>query len=537
MTNVVIEFPKEKRATKAVLLTRVSSKEQEEGYSVAAQKHRLETYCLRKDLDVIRTFEITESSYTGDRRKFMEMVKFIKSQNQPIALVADKVDRVQRSFREYPLLDGLIAEGKLELHFNTENQIIHQGSNSYERMMWSMSVMMAQSYIDSMRDNVKRSQEHKIRIGEWCGAAPVGYMNIKDANGRSDIILDPVRAPLIRKLFVEYSHGDKTLSELVQLAREWNLKNARGKKSFLQKSQIHAILNNPFYHGTMRIKGKLYPHRYEILVEKDLYDKCQSVLKGWHKKPFQWGKKEFVFRGLITCATSGRTVTADTKSKTYTSGKKSEWTYLRCWDPKNPMKKLWIREEKVLAQVEKVISQLHVPDRYALEAIEYFKKVCRTESEYQRRQEKELQHDHKVLINKKEALLELVLDQVISKEEYKEKKHHINVEIDVIKLRLDTLENGDEAFKESVISLFKLMSRAPELFKASTVAQKRKLINYMFANLTLKGPTLCFELKKPFDLFLNASNSEEWRALVDKLRTDFVYRDGKYRYTILDWIL
>ena len=45
---------------KAIILARVSTKEQEEGHSIAAQRQRLIDYCARKGLDVIRTFEIVE---------------------------------------------------------------------------------------------------------------------------------------------------------------------------------------------------------------------------------------------------------------------------------------------------------------------------------------------------------------------------------------------------------------------------------------------------------------------------------------------
>lgn len=174
MTNIY-DLPKG-QAKKAVILARVSSREQEDGYSIDAQKHRLETYCLRRQLDVLRVFEITESSTRGDRGKFMELIKFCKAQKQTIAIVADKVDRVQRSFKEYPLLDSLIQDGKIELHFNTENYIIHKNSISQERLMWSFSVIMAQSYVDSLRDNVKRSFDHKIRMGELPTMAPIGYI-------------------------------------------------------------------------------------------------------------------------------------------------------------------------------------------------------------------------------------------------------------------------------------------------------------------------------------------------------------------------
>ncbi len=41
---------------KAIILARVSTKEQEEGHSIAAQRQRLVDYCARKGLKVIKTF-------------------------------------------------------------------------------------------------------------------------------------------------------------------------------------------------------------------------------------------------------------------------------------------------------------------------------------------------------------------------------------------------------------------------------------------------------------------------------------------------
>jgi len=52
---------------KAIILARVSTKEQEEGHSIAAQRLRLVDYCARKGLKVIKTYELVESSTRGER--------------------------------------------------------------------------------------------------------------------------------------------------------------------------------------------------------------------------------------------------------------------------------------------------------------------------------------------------------------------------------------------------------------------------------------------------------------------------------------
>lgn len=90
------------RATKAVILARVSTDEQEEGYSLDAQDFRLTEYCKNKKLEVVKIFKIVESSTVGDRKEFMEMVAFVKKFGEPIAVVADKIDRAQRNFDQFP---------------------------------------------------------------------------------------------------------------------------------------------------------------------------------------------------------------------------------------------------------------------------------------------------------------------------------------------------------------------------------------------------------------------------------------------------
>ncbi len=503
------------KARKAIILARVSSKEQEEGYSIDAQKHRLETYCLRRNLNVVRVFEITESSTQGDRRKFMSMIKFVKAVREPVAIVADKVDRVQRSFKEYPLLDSLIQQGKIELHFNTENYVIHKDSVSQERLMWSMGVIMAQSYIDSMRDNVKRSFDQKIRMGEWIAKAPLGYMNVKDERGKSDIILDPDNAPLVTKLFEEYATGAFTLSEMVEKARQWGMRNKYGKKSHPQKALIHKIFNNPFYYGQMLIKGQLYQHRYEPIISKALFDQCQAVLEGWHKKPFQWAGKEFVFRGLITCAATGKVVTGSEQKKTYKSGGTASWTYLRCWKPDNPKKQMWVREEKILEQVEEVLKGLTVEPELLTFLQGYLRQTEQSERGFIRRQVGEWQREHTKLQNRLDTLMDLLLDGTIERAEFEAKK--VNIRQDQIGLEdnIAGARGGDDAFKDSMLTMLSLASEAYELFKTSNTALRRELVNRVFANLKLDGGKLHYTLREPFDRMFNLTDRQGWQGHQD----------------------
>ena len=99
---------------KAIIFARVSSKEQEEGQSIPSQVRRLTEYAIRKNFQIENTFQITESSTKETRKQFDAVVSLIKKSKQPLALITDTVDRLQRSFRESPLLDELRRAGKIE---------------------------------------------------------------------------------------------------------------------------------------------------------------------------------------------------------------------------------------------------------------------------------------------------------------------------------------------------------------------------------------------------------------------------------------
>lgn len=86
------------------MLARVSSRKQERGASLEAQKKSIKEYCNRNDLIIIepypKAFIFTESSTRGGRKKFNKMIKFIEKQKHKTAIVVHILDCLQRSFEE-----------------------------------------------------------------------------------------------------------------------------------------------------------------------------------------------------------------------------------------------------------------------------------------------------------------------------------------------------------------------------------------------------------------------------------------------------
>jgi len=489
---------------KAIILARVSTKEQEEGYSIAAQHQRLSDYCTRKGLNVIRTFELVESSTRGERKEFVAMLEFAKAQNETIAIVADAVDRFQRSFKESVLIDELIRKERVELHFYREGMVILKGASSTDIMRWDFSVMGAKAYVLNLSENVRRSLEYKRRNGEWGGKAPIGYLNVRDGKNKSILVHDPERAFLVRMLFEDYAKGCFSISgDLVQKARQWDLRNKTRKAGYLSASQIQHILMNPFYYGIMRIKDKLYPHNYPPLISKELFDQCEAVrLCNARETTTRYSEKPFIFRGLLKCAVSGRIVTSDLK--------KERHIYLICRHPVDPTKKLFVPEADVLDQVKAVFKSIQIPPKLLNALLSHMKASHEAENQYHQDAIAGLRREYDQVRERLAVLLDLRLDESITANEYDGKARQLKERQTEIALRIEQHRKGEGDYRTTLEALISVASRAAELFERSKTEQKRELLAFVFSNLRLRGKKLEFSLRSPFDLMVNRADHSSW---------------------------
>lgn len=491
---------------KAIILSRVSTIEQQDGHSIDAQKARLKEYCERKGFRIIKEFEIIESSTKGSRKAFYDMLEFAKKQKETIAIVADAVDRIQRSFKESTILDELVRQEKIELHFYRESMVIGKDAKSSDIMRWDFSVMGAKTYVLNISDNVKRSIEYKIRNGEYIRRAPVGYLNIKDPiTGKSDIIVDKERAYLIKKIFEEYATGLSSFNQLAKQSKKWGLRNNTKTAKYLSHSVISNLLSDPFYYGYMRIYGDIHKHKYEPLISKELFDRCQEIRNGYKKKPFRDSKKDFIFKGLIKCGVSDRLVSCDIK--------KGKYVYLICRDPKNPDKKLFVKEGVILDQIKEVFKSLQVPEDLLKLLQKHLEESAGSERKFHQLQIKSLEKESSLVQSKLDNLLDMRLSSSITQDEYDKKAIELRQRQKELNAELSLHNQADEKFSVTLTSLISLASKAYDIFESSKIAEKRKLINFMFSNLKIKAEKLEYDLNKPFDLMVNKATYQEWLSV------------------------
>src|SRR5260370_2515093 len=116
-------------AIQAVLSARVSSKEQEEeGFSLSAQIRPLREYAAHNGITIIRDFVDVESSKTGGRAGFTEMVAFLRKHPGCRTILVEKTDRLYRNLKDYVTLDEL----GVTIHLVKENKVVGPNSKSSE---------------------------------------------------------------------------------------------------------------------------------------------------------------------------------------------------------------------------------------------------------------------------------------------------------------------------------------------------------------------------------------------------------------------
>ncbi len=491
---------------KAIILARVSTREQmEEGSSLPSQVRRMREYCNHRKLPVYQEFEITESSSKDSRKEFSKIIEIIGKSKEPIALITDTIDRLQRSFRESVILDDFRKQEKLTLHFLRENLILNKDSNSADLLRWDMGVMFARSYVLQLGDNVKRSLKEKVANGELPGRAHVGYKNITLDDGRKDIIPDPERSHLIVKAFELYATGKYSAKTLAKEMKSLGLKNYPSGKH-LSPSQMHKIIKNPFYYGEMLYVGKIYKHRYTPLITKDLFDRVQAVITGYKKQNYKRTNKPYVFRGIVQCAECGCSISPEIK--------KGKYVYYHCTNYHgNCQNVTWIREEKLLDQVKDQFKAMALTDDQADVLKEELRKIHESEQAFFEQNRRSLNLKLEKIRNRYKVMYDDRLDGLISTDEYTTRFEEYKAQEEEITALLTDHGKANQNFYITANSIIDLSQRAWEILEVAEPEEKTQLVKFVLQNFSLQGKKLLFEPKIPFSgiiLATECSNSKSW---------------------------
>jgi site-specific DNA recombinase len=498
---------------KLILIARVSDVDQRK--ALPAQKLRLKQYAATRDPKA-EYYEFDESAHKDTRQKFALLVEHIKSQKEPVAVVFDKIDRYTRdsSQEEVRALNTLVKSGKIELHFPSDNLFINKHSPAADLFRLGIGMALAKYYSDSIRDNVQRRFQQLLADKTWIGYAPIGYRNINRgtlAKPIKDIELDKERAAHIVTMFEKRSMGIP-YSVIAQLVNEAGMTSKAGKP--LTKSSIEKITRNPFYYGTMLYMGRVYPHKYETVITKELFDKCQTVRSERHDQHTKYRSLPFVFNNLVKCQECKCMI-----SSFISKGN----TYLKCTKAKyKECQNVCTAQKIVMPQIEELLPTIALSDENLQGVIAVIRDRHGNQQQYLTQTINETREQYDTITAQLKTLTYERLDSIktgkgLSAELFDEIVEELSKKQQSLNLKLMRLTDANKTFLTTASHLLDLGQRCNELFHSADTLNKQKLLRFLLSNVEMYDKRLSYDLIYPYKAFAeinkkpqNEANDESW---------------------------
>jgi site-specific DNA recombinase len=294
---------------KAAIYARVSSTGQlgrdgdEDGYSLPAQVEGCKREAISRGAELAKVYmERAESAKSDDRPVLQQMLRELPTLGVKY-LIVHKVDRLARNRLDDATLYQRIVGMGIKLVSASENI----DETPAGQLMHGMLATFAEYYSNNLATEIMKGLHRKHEQGGTPHKPPIGYLSKRELIGSQDIrsvILDPVRAPLVRLAFILYATGEWPLHRLADHLEEQGLRS-RGTRRYPERplgaNRINAMLRNPYYMGIVAWNGQRYPGRHETLVDEDTFDKVQALLTAANIKGERPQKHEHYLRGTVVC--------------------------------------------------------------------------------------------------------------------------------------------------------------------------------------------------------------------------------------------
>ncbi|MDX9893375.1 MAG: recombinase family protein [Patescibacteria group bacterium] len=333
--------------------------EERQVLSIDSQVKEMLDIAVRENLDIVEIKRESHSAKdTGQREIFNELLGDIRT-GRFNGIITWAPDRLSRNAGDLGAIVDLMDQGLLA-EIRTHGQTFTNNPN--EKFMLMILGSTAKLENDHRGENVKRGMRTRVEMGLWPGMAPLGYLNQNQMDKKCQIIVDPLRAPIIKQIFEKVANERWSGRKIYNwLKFDLNFKT-RGQKT-LALSGIYNLLRNPFYYGMFEYpknSGKWYQGKHKPIITQKLFDQAQVNIKTI-EATCGAKNKEFAFTKLMVCGLCGSSITGQEKFKKLTDGTTAKYIYYGCTRAKNPeCKNTYIREESLINELAKTIDKVEI---------------------------------------------------------------------------------------------------------------------------------------------------------------------------------
>ena len=414
---------------KAVGYIRVSTQEQaDKGLSPINQKLAIERYCQDHDYDLLTVYNDEESAKTLNRKGLTNARAFCRRHKKDISkFIFYNLSRLTRN------LDNqltLLAEFKA-LGIEPESICESIDDTPVGRAMVSIIGTINQLNNETKADDVSRNMLQGRTDGRPMNMLPTGYLNRKDADGKSYGIVDPDRGHHITTIFEKMSTGSYSQKEVLNHINSLGFKTRKGNP--LSTTTLNKILINRTYLGEILVSEEIGWKKspcIPALTSPDIFERVQRVLSRRKKKytTSTRTKRSTDFPLTVFCRCDcGAAFTGSYTSKEI-KGKqeKAKYPYYRCRSSECGSS---YKKEELEASFVSLLRRLS-PSKGLLRAFKLVIKDVYDEKLGDSRKEVDaLQRKLEETENRKSKLMDLMLDGTISKDDFSLKNDELTAAI------------------------------------------------------------------------------------------------------------
>ncbi|HID71820.1 MAG TPA: recombinase family protein [Thermoplasmata archaeon] len=261
---------------KCAIYVRVSTEEQaKEGYSLDEQEKRCRHYIEMKGDSVFKVYR--DEGISGTKVK--ERTAYLKMMNEMDKwdkVVFWKLDRIHRNARNFmAMADELKKKGK-EFASVVDNI---DTDTAMGRFALDLFVRIAQLESEVTGERTAMGLKAKVEAGEWITRPVFGYDLVKNKDGKSELVVNPVEAEVVKLIYnlkLKNNYSNYQIVCYLNMGcvegKQWKTKTGK----LWTQVQIKRILSNPVYIGKIRIKDKkskngflIVDGKHEPIVEKE----------------------------------------------------------------------------------------------------------------------------------------------------------------------------------------------------------------------------------------------------------------------------
>lgn len=285
---------------KAIGYARISDDDQSR-WSTGGQQDLIREHCIKEKIELTTIFtDEGESAKNFDRANWRELEKFVKKNHLQVDyLFVMAYTRFSRNTAEaLQMIEQLETRYHIRVLSITEPLHMHPDSPYYKYMRRQI-IHNGELELDIIRDRTRFGIHHAQKTGRFITRPPKGYIRAKDIKGDPIIVIDQVKAPLIKEAFQRFINGETIIS----------IRKTLKEKGLIIKgnSDLQALLQHPVYMGWIKqiayydnpetiVKGI-----HEPIIAEDDWWRVQAIFNNKNKLQRNILSEDFPLRGVLMC--------------------------------------------------------------------------------------------------------------------------------------------------------------------------------------------------------------------------------------------